>query len=125
MPRTDLDLDKFRTLLEEEREKAVADAEQAGAIFDENEADDTGELTTYDDHQADIASDLTDRGQQATLRDNIRIVVELIDRALEKMDEGTYGLCDLCSKEIDIERLEFEPYAVHCLEDQKRIEGTE
>jgi RNA polymerase-binding protein DksA len=124
MPRTDLDFDKFRGLLQKERAKALDDAKQANQIFDESEADSTGELTTHDDHQADIASDLLDREQQVVLRDNIRHIVDQIDHALEKIENGTYGLCDECGKEIPEERLELEPYAAYCVEDQEKIEGT-
>jgi RNA polymerase-binding protein DksA len=124
MPRTDLDLNKFRQLLKEERAKAIDDAWQAGQIFEENEADATGELTTHDDHQADIASDLLDREQQTVLRDNIRHIVSQIDHAFEKIELGTYGLCDECGKEIPTGRLELEPYAAYCVEDQEKIEGT-
>ena len=124
MARTDLDMTKFRKLLEEEREKALADAHQANRIFEDSEEMATGELTTHDDHIADIASDVTDREQQVVLRDNIRHIVDQIDHAFTKMDAGTYGLCDECGKEIPVERLEFEPYAAYCVEDMERIEGT-
>jgi RNA polymerase-binding protein DksA len=124
MPRTDLDLEKFKSLLHEEREKAMQSASNADEIFEASQEWETGELTTHDDHQADIATDLTDREQTVVLRDNIRLIVGQIDHALEKIELGTYGLCDECGKEISVERLEFEPYAAYCVEDQAKIEGT-
>jgi RNA polymerase-binding protein DksA len=124
MPRTDLDLNKFKTLLNEEREKAMQSASNADEIFESSQEWETGELTTHDDHQADIASDVTDREQAMVLRDNIRLIVQQIDHALEKIELGTYGFCDECGKEISTERLEFEPYAAYCVEDQAKIEGT-
>ena len=125
MPRTDLDFNIFKDLLLEEREKAMASAHSADEIFSESQEFETGELTTHDDHQADIASDLTDREQSVVLRDNIRHIVDQIDHALEKIELGTYGICDACSEEIPIERLEFEPWAAYCIKDQAKIEGTE
>jgi RNA polymerase-binding protein DksA len=124
MPRTDLDLEKFKSLLNEEREKAIQSAHNADEIFEASQEWETGELTTHDDHQADIATDLTDREQSVVLRDNIRHIVDQIDHALEKIERGTYGLCDECGKEISLERLEFEPYAAYCVEDQAKLEGT-
>ncbi len=124
MARTDLKLDQFRARLLKERAKYTGDAERAGSIFNDSELDETGELTAHDDHQADIASDLTEREQRVLLRDNLRDIVRQIDLALEKLDRGTYGLCDICGKEIPKARLDFEPYALHCVEDQERLEGT-
>ena len=125
MPRTDLDIEKFKGLLKEEREKAMASAHNADEIFSESQEWETGELTTHDDHQADIATDLMDREQSVVLRDNIRHIVDQIDHALEKIELGTYGICDACSENIAVERLEFEPWAAFCIKDQARIEGTE
>lgn len=124
MARTDLDFNKYKNLLLEERKKALADEDEAGEIFEESELESTGELTTHDDHQADIASDLFEREKDTLLRDNIRLVVDQIDHALEKIENGTYGLCDVCLKEIPVERLDFEPYATVCIEDLEKIEGT-
>jgi RNA polymerase-binding protein DksA len=124
MARTDIDLEKFRGLLLEEREKAIKDAQRAGQIFSDSEENETGELTTHDDHLADIATDLTDREQTVVLRDNIRHIVTQIDHALEKIENGTYGICDICLEPIPEERLELEPYAATCVKDQELLEGT-
>ncbi|MBW3624813.1 MAG: TraR/DksA C4-type zinc finger protein [Armatimonadetes bacterium] len=124
MPRTDLDFDQFRKQLMEEREKALQSEHNADEIFDTSEEFETGELTTHDDHQADIATDLTNREQAVVLRDNIRHIIDQIDHALEKIDNGTYGICDDCGENIALERLEFEPYAAYCIKDQAKIEGT-
>ena len=40
-----------------------------------------------------------------------------VQRALEKLDEGTYGTCDVCGDPIGAERLEAIPWAVRCLDD--------
>ena len=56
------------------------------------------------------------------LATNIPLVEELekrhkeIDKALEKMDKGTYGHCDVCKKPIDFDRLEANPAAATCIE---------
>ena len=124
MARTDIDIDAFRRRLEEERARAIAESEQAGQSLSESEEFATGELTTHDDHQADIATDLYEREKDVLLRDNIRHVIDQIDHAMQKIQDGTYGLCDECLKEIPAERLELEPYAAYCIEDQERIEGN-
>ena len=52
-----------------------------------------------------------------TLRSNLKDV----DRALERIDDGTYGLCERCGKPIDPDRLEARPWALLCMDcKQKR-----
>ena len=45
-----------------------------------------------------------------------------IDRALEAMDEGTYGLCDECGCHIPFERLKIEPMTQHCVDCKSKWE---
>jgi DnaK suppressor protein len=42
-----------------------------------------------------------------------------VERALEKLEEGTYGSCDVCGRPIGDERLEAIPWAVLCLDDAR------
>ena len=52
-----------------------------------------------------------------TLRSNLRDV----ERALERIDDGTYGLCERCGKPIDRDRLDARPWALLCIDcKQKR-----
>ena len=54
---------------------------------------------------------ITDVGKQEVLLQKLATLV----RAEEKLAEGTYGLCDECGEPIPEERLEFRPYATHCV----------
>ena len=45
-----------------------------------------------------------------------------IDRALERIEDGTYGTCTRCGKPIEPDRLEVIPYATLCIEDKRRDE---
>jgi RNA polymerase-binding transcription factor DksA len=51
----------------------------------------------------------------ATAR-SIAAAIAEVDRALEKLDEGTYGTCDACGREIGAERLEAVPWAARCVD---------
>lgn len=55
---------------------------------------------------------ITDVAKQETLLAKLHET----DRALVKLDEGTYGLCDVCGREIGEERMEFRPYATRCVQ---------
>ena len=76
--------------------------------------DSTSELSTYDNHPADIGSEVFERSKDFSLRESAMITVAAIDEALEKIKNGRYGICDLCGKEIAPERLEAMPSSTLC-----------
>ena len=86
--------------------------------------DDGGELSSAggDQHLADHASDMVDREIDDSLEENADRVVQEIDEALRRLDDGTYGTCAACGKRIPEERLQAVPYATLCLDDA-RAEG--
>lgn len=89
-----------------------------GAAQDIVEGDvDDGELSSAggDQHLADHASEMVDREVDESLEENAEELVRDIDRALAKIDEGTYGTCERCGQPIPEERLDAVPYATLCL----------
>jgi DnaK suppressor protein len=58
-----------------------------------------------------------DRMAQVAVHDRMAIVRAEVTRALEKLDDGTYGSCDVCGRTIPAGRLEALPWAVLCVED--------
>jgi RNA polymerase-binding protein DksA len=81
------------------------------------------EISTYDDHPADLASETFEREKDLALEGNIQDLLDKVNTALEKIDEGTYGICDSCSVEINASRIEALPWASLCLNCQDRLEG--
>jgi len=82
------------------RERALADAETGGI----------GELSLYDQHPADLGSELAARQTDLGLQQNLDRLLRQIDRALKRIEEGTYGRCERCGGPIEKERLEAAPY---------------
>ena len=68
----------------------------------------------------DLSEDISLK-QLSTHRENLA----KIDEALRKLREGTYGICEECGEEIDIERLKVMPFAIYCREDQEKKEIME
>ncbi len=58
-----------------------------------------------------------DRLSQVAVHDGLQTTLADVERALAKLDEGSYGRCDVCGKPIGEERLEVHPWAVLCVED--------
>ena len=76
--------------------------------------DSIGEISTYDNHPADIGTEVFERSKDFALRENAMLTVAAIDEALARIKDGTYGTCDVCGGEIDIKRLEVVPSATKC-----------
>lgn len=77
------------------------------------------ELSTYDNHPADIGTEMFERGKDIALNERTEFRLEDIDLALQRMDAGTYGHCEVCGKEIPLERLEALPMTVTCVDHAK------
>jgi len=74
---------------------------------------------------ADRASAETDRSLELRTRDRARKLISKIDEALERIESGTFGLCEETSEPIAISRLEARPIATFSLEAQERHERME
>ena len=76
----------------------------------------------YSQHQADEGTDDFDRTINLELTDKEIKILRQIERALEKIDEGTYGVCDITGEEIPLKRLEAIPYANMTVQAQEKFE---
>jgi len=76
----------------------------------------------YEDDEADAATTTFERERDDSLSWNIKDILNKINDALYKMEEGTYGICGECNQQIDPERLKVLPYADHCLKCQSEKE---
>lgn len=85
-------------------------------------ADSVGELSLRDNHPADLGDILFERGKDIGLRDNAHVLLEEVETALDMMEQGKYGTCVKCGREIPTARLEALPYATHCIECQRQDE---
>ncbi len=74
------------------------------------------ELSNYDNHPADQATDLTDQATELAMDKFHDFQKEEIKEALRAMEAGTYGTCVVCGKEIPYERLEAMPRTLTCIE---------
>jgi len=75
----------------------------------------TEELSGYDNHPADLGTEMFMMAMQANLENHERYKITEIDRALEKIENNTYGSCQLCGVDIPEERLEIMPEANICM----------
>lgn len=82
--------------------------------LNESQSDMTGELSMYDNHPADVATEIYERGKDIALNEHAEIYLEQVDRALENISIGHYGSCIACGIPIPFERLEALPTTDYC-----------
>jgi RNA polymerase-binding transcription factor DksA len=122
---TEIDIDALRTRLEEERgrlAKAVAFLERDNAGSLEDELGEIGAGGT-DNHLGDMATATYDRELEEGLEEGAQQTLQDVELALRKMDDGSYGICDICGKPIGAERLAAMPWARFCIDDQRKQRG--
>ena len=98
--------------LNEERIRLVHQLDELGA-------DEKGELTgsvEFGDGFADAAAATAERSEVLGLVENLRIMVENVDEALERIEAGTYGKCKRCGKDIGADRMQFRPTSRYCID---------
>ena len=66
-------------------------------------------------HMADDATDVFEQEKEWTLRQTMADELELVETALGKLEDGTYGTCERCGKEISTDRLDALPHASYCI----------
>jgi DnaK suppressor protein len=91
------------------------------STFGTNQSDLTGEMG-FDEEYADAGTATFERERDLSLVNNLRDLMARIDKALAKIEEGTYGLCDRCGKPIEKLRLKALPYANLCIRDKQAEE---
>lgn len=113
----------FRELLYEEKKKRENSLEDERTGLGISLRDLTGELSSYDNHPGDLGNETFEAEKNVSFRTRDKFLLSEIQVALNKIDEGTYGLCDICHNEIDKDRLELRPYSRLCINCEKEVGG--
>ena len=114
------ELQKLKAQLEVERTK-IADglSHIERDNLNQSQRDASGDLSGYSFHMADMATDNFDREFSLDIASAEQTILNRIDEALRKINEGSYGTCESCSKSISFKRLKAVPYAKLCLKCQE------
>jgi len=116
------DIDTFKNKLLELRRKVTQDMSQLekGALM--NTRDASGELSGHTFHMADVASDVYDQELNIGLASSEQSLLNRIEGALKRIEEGTYGLSVTTGKPISKKRLVAVPYAELTVQEQEEEE---
>lgn len=116
-----MDVQHARERLEEEQTRLQQIRDTFGES-EESENDSVGELSSLDQHQADLGTETFEREKDLSILENVEAELADIEHALARIGDGTYGTCEACGKPIDEERLEVMPATRLCLDDQAAAE---
>jgi DnaK suppressor protein len=84
--------------------------------FSTSQSDLSGEVS-FDEENADAGTFTFERERDLSIENNVRDLLGKIDRALARMEEGTFGICARCGKPIEKARLKALPYVDLCIKD--------
>lgn len=104
-------LDKQRSYLMEEKERLEQKIKQLN------------EFPDYGNNEDDNAKELADFESNQGLEEQLRFLLDKVDKALTAIDKGTYGKCKQCKSAIESGRLEIMPYAELCITCQKKAQS--
>jgi YteA family regulatory protein len=76
----------------------------------------SAELSWYDNHPSDVASELDYKEKGMALKANEVTIMNKVEAALKNIEDGSYGICKRCGIEIPRDRLDFVPYVDKCVE---------
>ena len=110
-----MDTTTLERRLRDERGDLEQTLQHINELFSADQTTESGELSSVDQHIADIATETEDRELDIARRKLVEDRIALIDEALERIRRGTYGRCVVCDAPIPPERLEALPWTPYCL----------
>ena len=118
------DLERFKKLLLKKREDIITEMNNITKdTLNKSQREASGDLSGYSFHMADQATDNYDREFSLNLATDNQKLIYVIDEALGRMKEKSYGRCLKCNKEISRKRLCAVPYAILCIDCQRKEES--
>jgi DnaK suppressor protein len=111
------DIEYFKALLSERLEELLSQADNTVSGM-------TAQKENFPD-PTDRASLEADRNFMLRIRDREHKLIKKIKKALERIENGTFGICDSCGEEISIKRLKARPVTTQCIECKTKEEAQE
>ncbi len=110
------ELEKYKKLLLAKRKAMLDEMSGLNTQFDTTLKESTGDLSSHSYHMADQGTDAMEREMAFMMSSKSGRLVYHIDEALRRIEDGTYGKCFNCEKQISKPRLEAVPHASFCIE---------
>jgi RNA polymerase-binding protein DksA len=120
---TQEEVEHFQRLLIEKMQEIVGDVSSIESeALKKSRLDATGDLSSMPIHMADIGTDNYEQEFALNLLDSERKILHKIAEALQRIEDGTYGICEVTGRGISKARLEARPWARYCIEYAQLVE---
>ena len=122
MAMNDRTLAKLRNSLEERKAQIEGDVSYMADEIRALGVDQDDENGSLGNHIAEDGANVSEAERLVIVSEDLQNILNQVNSALERMDEGTYGVCLRCRKPIALARLEAFPYVAYCIECQEILE---
>ncbi len=122
-PYSDEELEHFKSMLEEEHQETRQEIKSMKESVDNLMSNQVDENSAAAHHQGDIASEEDEREKFLIMIEKQQDKIDEINAALDRIELGTYGVCEDTGKKIQKERLEAIPHARYSMEAKKKNES--
>ena len=109
-------LERFRKRLEEERERLEEMIEDYERDLEEARLTESSSDRSPDPGNAEASSMKLEYAKELSIEQNTLDLLSKVNRALDRVNAGTYGICESCGNPIPVERLDVLPYSTLCVE---------
>jgi RNA polymerase-binding protein DksA len=113
-------VDKFRTRLEGERLRLQGLIDEYEHELEEARLSESSSDRSPDPGNAEASSTKLEYAKELSLEQNTLDLLGKVEWALEKIENGTYGICEVCGKSIPLARLDVLPYTTFCVDDARK-----
>ncbi|MDD5645073.1 MAG: TraR/DksA C4-type zinc finger protein [bacterium] len=120
---TKKEIDQYKQKLLEEQARITGDvSSMEKQILNNSQRDSSGDLSGYSMHLADMGSDNFEREFTLDLMKKEQEILYEIQDAIERIENGTFGKCEMCGCDINKTRLKARAYARYCVECKEKLE---
>ncbi|MEA2030283.1 MAG: TraR/DksA C4-type zinc finger protein [candidate division Zixibacteria bacterium] len=117
--------EKYKKLLLAKRKALLEDIDyQMDSQVSTTIRESTGDISSYSYHMADQGTDAMEREKGFMFASRSGRLIYHIDEALRRIEDGTYGKCLICGKQISKDRLDAVPHARMCIKCKSTEEGS-
>lgn len=114
-------MERFRKRLEEEKSRLEEQIEDYERDLEEARLTESSSDRSPDPGNAEASSMKLEYAKELSIEQNSIDLLNKVNRALERVEAGTYGTCESCGNSIPVERLDVLPYTTLCVEDASRL----
>lgn len=118
-------LAELKAQLEQKKKTTIEQLQSIGSRSMDEGAENNfdAKFPDYGDSMEDSATEVADYTKNLSLERDLEKELEDVEKALAKIEDGTYGVCVHCGKDIEIERLKIRPESSSCVECKKRLKN--